>query len=97
MVKPAAVMEVWITLLHSLLATQQGGGSTVEIPQCASLASVMSLNEFPQDIPPLWQGRVGGGSWRVGSLGQNCMAALKEHVHQMLSLHRIESIFAVQC
>ena len=31
-------------------AAQQRGGSIVEIPQGA-LAAVMSLNEFPQDIP----------------------------------------------
>ena len=43
----------WITLLHSRLASQQGGGPTVEIPQGA-VAAVVSLNEFPQDIPPLW-------------------------------------------
>ena len=74
-----------ITLLHSRLATQEGGDSTVEIPQGA-VAAVVSLNGFPQDIPPLWQGRVGGAILRVGSQGQNYMSALKEHVHQMLSL-----------
>ena len=74
-----------ITLLHSRLATQQGGGSTVEIPQGA-LAAIMSLNEFPLDFPPLWLGRVGGAMLRVGSLGQKSMTALKEHVHQMIRL-----------
>ena len=71
-----------ITLLHSRLDTQQGGGSAVEIPQGA-LAAVMSLNGFPQDIP---QWRVGGARLRVGSQGQNYMSALKEHVHQMIRL-----------